>query len=230
MSEKSPDALEFESALEKNFLSLLIFDNAVRTIKTQPHTIKWHNGKRQTRYTPDVLIEYNDPTGKANSIKTIVFEVKPSKKLENEWAIFAPRFKMATHWCKERGYLFKLITEKYIETSYLANVSFLLQYDKNRLSDHFLEISSEMENKILDILFKNPLSISEIMGCLSNIKNEQREFLPYVWALVRHGRLNADLTTPLTMNTIVWNGESPFDYNFEQSPIRRRLRSRIITP
>ena len=65
---------------------------------------------------------------------------------------------------------------------------------------------------------------------LSQDKTTQQQLLPYIWMLVRDGRLNVDLTTPLTMKTLIWNGEPPFDYNFEQSPIRRRLRSRIITP
>lgn len=230
VTEKSQNILEFESGLEKNFLTLLIFDNAVHTIKTQPHTIKWNKGQQQTRYTPDVLIEYQDPTDKTQRLQTIVFEVKPCKKLRDEWGFFVPRFRIATHWCKERGYLFKLVTEKYIDTPYLNNVNFLLQYDQRRLPTSFLKITSEMENKIFDILHKYPLPVSNVLNQLSEFRSEQQRVLPYLWMLVRHGKLNADLTTPLTMSTVVSNGKPPFDYNFEQSPIRRRLRSRIITP
>jgi TnsA endonuclease N terminal. len=230
VTNKSLDVLEFESSLEKSFLSLLIFDNAVRTIKTQPHTIKWNNGRQQTRYTPDVLVEYNEPRDETNPVKTIVFEVKPSKKLENEWALFAPKFKMATKWCKKRGYVFKLVTEKYIDTPYLTNVSFLLQYDQSRFPTSNLDIIPEIELQIHEILAFQPLSIIELLQSFSSDKAAQKQVLPYVWMLIRHSKLNTDMSIPLSMKTIIWNGEPPFDYNFEQSPIRRRLRSRIITP
>ena len=230
ITDKALNTLEFESQLERCFLTLLIFDNAVRTIKTQPHTIKWYNGQKQTHYTPDVLIEYKDPKNSSNPLQTIIFEVKPRKKLESEWAIFAPRFKMATNWCKENGFLFKMVTEKYIDTPYLANVNFLLLYDHRRFSTSDLDTITEIESQINCILVHQPLSINALLQSLSQYKTTQQQLLPYIWMLVRDGRLNADLITPLTMKTLVWNSEPPFDYNFEQSPIRRRLRSRIITP
>ena len=227
---KTNENLFFESMYEKNFLLLLIFDLKVKSIKTQPFTIQWHNGDYSTRYTPDILVEYVISTDNYESTQTTVFEVKPSKILSLEWNKFSPRFKMATKWCKEHGYLFKLVTEKYINTPYLTNVNFLLQYDQSRLSTSTLDTIPEIASQINCILVHQPLSINELLQSLSQYKTTQQQLLPYIWMLVRDGRLNADLTTQLTMNTIVWNGEPPFDYNFEQSPIRRRLRSRIITP
>ena len=50
---KTNENLFFESMYEKNFLLLLIFDLKVKSIKTQPFTIQWHNGDYSTRYTPD---------------------------------------------------------------------------------------------------------------------------------------------------------------------------------
>ena len=226
------DVLEYESSLEKNFLQLLSFDSSTKRIQSQPFTIKWYNCSLNKRYTPDVLLErilFNSDTGSMQT-QTIVFEVKPRNILISEWQKFAPRFKIATKWCKERGYFFKLVTEKYIDTPYLANVNFLLQYDQSRFPISTLKTRLDIEYQVNDILMHQPLSVNELLQSISSDKTVQLRILPYVWLLIRHGKLNANLTVPLTMKTIVWNGEPPFDYNFEQSPIRRRLRSRIITP
>ncbi len=230
ITSKSEAPLEYESGLEKSFLSLLIFDEAIKSIKTQPFTIKWHNGDQPKRYTPDVLIEMTSLENKGKTIRNFVFEVKPRKILSAEWALFLPRFRAAVGSCKKHSCLFKLVTDEYIDTPYLTNVNFLLQYDQSRFSISDLDIVTEIESQINFILIHQPLSINELVQSLSPDKTMQQQFLPYIWMLVRHGKLNAELTTPLTMKTIVWNGEPPFDYNFEQSPIRRRLRSRIITP
>lgn len=228
-STKSYKSLSFESELEKKFINYLIFDRSVQSIQTQPFTILSHN-TRNKRYTPDVLVERLITVNDLEYIQKTVFEIKPQKILQAEWKKFSLRFKMATKWCKERGYLFKLVTEKYIETPYLKNINFLLQYDQSRFPTSDLGTAAEVESQVNNILTNQHLSINELVQSLSPDKTTQQQFLPYIWMLVRHGKLNAELTTPLTMKTIVWNGEPPFDYNFEQSPIRRRLRSRIITP
>lgn len=230
VTSKSSETLFFESNLEKNFISLLSFDEDVTSIITQPTTINWIYERRKNKYTPDVFVECKNLLDPFRPVRKYIFEVKPTKILNDQWSIFYNRFYAATKWCRERGYLFKLVTEKYIETPYLKNVNFLLQYDKNRFSTSDLYITPEIESQINGVLNLNPLSINELLFVLSQNKTEQQQFLPYIWMLIRHGKLNAELTTPLTMKTIVWNGEPPFDYNFEQSPIRRRLRSRIITP
>ena len=177
-----------------------------------------------------MLVECKNLLDPFNPVRKYIFEVKPTKILNDQWGIFYNRFYAATKWCRERGYLFKLVTEKYIETPYLKNVHFLLQYDKSRFPPSDLNIVPAIESQIHSILNHSPLSINELLSALSQDKTAQQQLLPYIWMLVRHGKLNAELTTPLTMKTLVWNGEPPFDYNFEQSPIRRRLRSRIITP
>lgn len=219
-------SIPYESNLEKNTILLLIFDHAVRSLDTQQVTIKWAtNSGIQQRYTPDIIFEYNDICS-----TTFLVEVKPSAILKNEWRNFRSRFKMASKWCKERGCFFKLVTEKYIDTPYLTNVSFLLQYDQSRFPTSNLDIIPEIELQIHEILAFQPLSIIELLQSFSSDKAAQKQVLPYVWMLIRHSKLNTDMSIPLSMKTIVWNGEPPFDYNFEQSPIRRRLRSRIITP
>ena len=160
----SPDKnLRFESLLEKNFLLLLLFDHNVRKLKSQPSSIQYYNGSYQTKYTPDVLIEYVTFTKDMESTQTIFFEVKPSKILSLEWKNFSFRFKQATKWCREQGYLFKLVTEKYINTPYLANVSFLLQFEHHRFQESNLNKIDNIELQVNKILDHNPLSINELL-------------------------------------------------------------------
>lgn len=57
----------FESTLERDFLTLLEFNQSVDSFEVQPLTIHWVDGANKERiYTPDVLVYYhhdlNPPT------------------------------------------------------------------------------------------------------------------------------------------------------------------------
>jgi hypothetical protein len=53
---KTQSSHQFESSLERDFLTLLEFDEDVRSYEVQPVTIfYWHTNK-QARYTPDIAV------------------------------------------------------------------------------------------------------------------------------------------------------------------------------
>lgn len=81
--------------------------------------------KQIHRYYPDFLAQFRQRDG---SIKNVMIEVKPSKQTVapqkpkrmtrrfiqevQTYAVNEAKWKAATHWCKQNGFEFQLITEK----------------------------------------------------------------------------------------------------------------------
>jgi hypothetical protein len=50
-------AIDYESALERDFVLLTLFDDPSARIRSQPVTLNFEHEGRHRRYTPDYLIE-----------------------------------------------------------------------------------------------------------------------------------------------------------------------------
>ncbi len=209
-SAKSECTQSFESLLEQDFLLLLEYDQAVLRYASQPLTIRWKDkNDRSRRYTPDVLVEYC-PTAKNRfpHLKNTLFEVKPELMLCRNFATLKPKFKAATHWCRQNGCRFRIITEKYIQTPYLKNIKFLLQYRKERF-----QYASDSENG----QFQSTLRVAmfELIRTTPNFlldkvcssKEERARYIPYIWQLINYNLIGADLHKPLTMESPIWTLE-----------------------
>ena len=116
---KAVGAAAYESSLERDFLTLLAFNQDVQRFEVQPLAIEWFDtaGKRHV-YTPDVLVHYQ--------CDVIVYEVKYRSDLRENWQQLKPKFQAALRFCKQNGWRFKLITEVEIHTDFLRNARFLL--------------------------------------------------------------------------------------------------------
>lgn len=117
---KAVGAAAYESSLERDFLTLLAFNQDVQRFEVQPLAIEWFDtaGKRHV-YTPDVLVHYQ--------CDVIVYEVKYRSDLRENWQQLKPKFQAALRFCKQNGWRFKLITEVEIHTDFLRNARFLLR-------------------------------------------------------------------------------------------------------
>lgn len=217
VTNKSAEPLEYESGLEMDFLSLLVFDNAVKSIRTQPFTIRWYDGEKWRRYTPDVLVEFVHPKDETKKLRTFVFEVKPRNELKSKWMHFKPKFKEAIKWCNEKGMTFKLITEKFIDPIYLRNIRFLMQFDgmkKHLEADKIERIESSIERRLA-------ISGCEIQSLAKGHNIEKNYIMSFIWEMIRNGILDADLKSCLTNKSIVSLNELDNDFNFSQSPVRK---------
>jgi len=189
----------FESGLERDFYQLLEFDPDVARYETQPVTLNWQVGSgRPSRYTPDVLVHYHPETGR----RPTLFEVKPHAVLHSDWHLFRPRFKAAIKWCRSRGYDFRIVTDVDIKTPLLRNAKFLLAYTDSRLR----VAGEERMSRYRDALLKGvPVGAAttprELVESVTTSSAVRAELIPYVWNLVAHGRLVADLDQPISMTT-----------------------------
>jgi len=111
----------FESSLERDWIAVLDFHPAVKSIREQPFSLYYDLDGVKRRYTPDVLAEWSTPKG---NVKTIVYEVKPIDELRANWKTYRPRFKAAVRYCRSRGWKFKIVTEREIRSPYLKMFNF----------------------------------------------------------------------------------------------------------
>ena len=101
---KSPWNFEnYDSDLERRMMERLEGDaHVVKWVKRHGVTIPWIDGqKRQRRYVPDFLVEYEDG-------KKAVIEVKDPGRIHSNDV--RHKRKAASMWCKQRGMEYLLAT------------------------------------------------------------------------------------------------------------------------
>ncbi|MCA3040714.1 MAG: TnsA endonuclease C-terminal domain-containing protein, partial [Rhodocyclaceae bacterium] len=118
--------------------------------------------------------------------------------LIKDLAELKPKFRAARRYAKEKGWTFKIYTEREIRTPYLTNVQFLWRYrDTNCDPGHYRRLKltlQEMEEAEVDTLLLAAYS-SQAM---------RDEALWTLWSMVRARHIQCDLSVPLTMTTPVW--------------------------
>jgi hypothetical protein len=96
--------VEHESALERDFVTLTLFDNADAEITSQPVTIRFEHGGRARRYTPDFLVRSSGATAS-------LVEIKYRADLRAQWERLRPAFSAARHWAAAHDLRFRIVTE-----------------------------------------------------------------------------------------------------------------------
>lgn len=182
----------FESSLERDFLVLLDFSRRVQSFHAQPVTIHYRYSGRDRRYTPDVFVVYygyEDPT---------FYEVKYRDDLRRDWYKLRPGFKAAIKYAKREGARFKIVTEREIRTPLLSNIKFLRHCQKQ--SSH-----ESIEEQVVRTLAALGESTPEtLMRAAFRDDQHRLHALSALWRMVAIGRIEADLDSPLSMQTPIW--------------------------
>lgn len=221
MTDKSDKPLEYESGLEKDILSLLIFDNAVKSIKTQPFTIKWFDGEKWRKYTPDIQVNFIHPDDTEKKNRIFVFEVKPSLQLKEDWMNLKLKFKEARKWCKNRSVNFRIITDKIAKETYIKNINFLMHQSE---SVKYLDKSTY--NKLRDYILSNKKSSCTTLEQLLEGESEhhhRNNITLVVWTMIRLGEIEVNLNESLSNRSLLFIREHIGDFNCNQSPMRTRF-------
>lgn len=205
-----PDGQEFESTLEEDFFVLLRFNPMVESFEAQPVTVNWLDAENGIRtYTPDVLVHYRKDYPQAEGLPSVLCEVKPDlsegtksprrrkpprkenpEENELKWAA-------ARGFAALRGWEFKVVWESEIRTPYLANARFLLR---------FLERpgNSSRNPELLAVLEKHgQLSLRTWAEKLCSSLEERAKLLPVCYRLIANREVMVDLSTPLTLDSMV---------------------------
>lgn len=195
------DGADFESSLEQDLYSLLVFDKRrYAGFEVQPVRITYTDDQGRVRtYTPDVLIRFTAAPLTGHRPPPLLAEVKYRKNLFEKWKELKPKFKAARALSREQGWQqFRIFTEVEIRTPYLANVKFLRGFI-------LTELVHDEAILLLDTLASLRTATPESL--LSACREDQRrrlELMPTLWQLVAMGRVGCNLDEPLTMVSPLW--------------------------
>lgn len=195
-SSKAGGAAQFESTLERDFLSLLEFSPEVKTIDPQPVKVKWLDASGgQHSYTPDVFVEFIESDGKPPWL----CEVKYRSELRDKWAELRPKFKAAFHFAREQGWRFKLVTEREIRTPYLANARFLVDFRRPIPDAGFMR---DILGHLKEIKEATP---RDLIKAIHPDVTSQAQLIRVLWHLIATFQIGADLHNPLSMKSRIWS-------------------------
>ncbi|MDP1635984.1 MAG: TnsA endonuclease N-terminal domain-containing protein [Gallionellaceae bacterium] len=196
-----PGGARFESALERDLMYILRFDINVDKYIAQPVKIEYRDKDGKLRsYTPDIVIYHRKDILPAKNMPTILGEVKYRDDLRKNFKELRPKFKAAIHYAKERGWKFKLLTDREIRTPYLVNAKFLLGY-KNPDPYPKFEIVQMVLDRVREL---RETDVETLLVSIYRDKWNQAELLPVVWHLIAIRRIGNDLTQPITMRSKIW--------------------------
>lgn len=181
------DAVEHESALERDFVLLVNFLDAGAAITSQPITIEFQDGARLRRYTPDFLVVWSEG-------RTELVEVKYRVDLRAQWARLRPSFVAARARARENGGRFRIATERGIRGPLLDNARRLLPLRKAPLDPAICERALGAARTLCEPTFER---IVDAMSC------DRAMALGVVWRLIARGAFKVDLTAPIHPNSPV---------------------------
>jgi hypothetical protein len=125
-----PSNIIYRSSWERIFMRWADNNKAVKKWQSEEKAIWYYNPitKKNARYFPDFLIEYEN---KAGILITELIEVKPQKQIDGPpvqpkrrtrawmnavqtYVVNRAKWEAAIKWCEDRGYNFRLISEKHL--------------------------------------------------------------------------------------------------------------------
>lgn len=198
-------SIPYESTLERDFLIIQEADRFVTQILPQPVQLSYVHANGNTyRYTPDYLVFRSGPNSflKSHSGKPELVEVKPTSELKANLGKMRLKFKAATQFAKQEGFIFRIYDERRIRTPMLKNLEFLNRYRRFP----FTEFDPVELKKIVEVLMT--LETPSIDELLAHERIQSQEFAAAkLWHLIATNTLSCDLCQPLTPHSRIWVDE-----------------------
>jgi len=153
-------------------------------------------GDGHPSYVPDVLVTFIDFDVWPQTERTVLYEIKHREELRDNWHRWKPRFKAARRFAKERGWSFRVITDREIRAGGLLwNAKFLLPYTHDEVTDgvHTLLIKT--------LRHLGPTTPEKLVSHLAKDPWERATLLASVWTMVASRTFLCDLSCPISMHT-----------------------------
>ncbi|WP_336966819.1 TnsA endonuclease N-terminal domain-containing protein [Sphingobium aquiterrae] len=181
------EAIEHESALERDFVMLVQFLDAGAAIRSQPITIRFDAEGQSRRYTPDFHVAWSDGA-------TELVEIKYRADLRTQWRRLRPAFAAARHVAAQDGARFRIVTERGIRGARLDNVRRLLPLR-----------SAPIDGAVASRAMMAARSLAApTFGAVVGAASQDRvQALGVVWRLIARGMLVADLSRSIRVDTLV---------------------------
>lgn len=196
-SRKNEEMDAFESLLEKDYLLLLDFDDAVTGFEVQPVRIPVTgvpNG-----YVPDVFVEYRHDLKTGEIRKPLLVEVKTAEDLVRNAEKYAPKFAAARQYADERGWEFRTVDQHEIRSSRLVNLKFLREYrNVTPSNDDIQTVLKHMQCVV------GKSSSLVVLEALAPTDADKLHWLPVIWSMALTRHLLTDLDKPFTGDVPLW--------------------------
>ena len=179
------EAVEHESALERDFVLRANFLDAGAAITSQPITIEFQDGARLRRYTPDFRVIWSDGGSE-------LVEVKYRSDLRAQWVRLRPGFIAARAMARENGGRFRIATERGIRGPLLDNARRLLPLRGAPLDPAISELALGAARTLSEPTFER---VVDAMSCGRSMA------LGVVWRLIARGTIKVDFAAPIHPNS-----------------------------
>ena len=185
----------FESALERDTFALLEFDPTVDEYIEQPLHVYYADGENKRAHIRDILVRYK--AGLSLGCDHCLYQVKYSEELLKRWPEFHPPLRAASRFAHNRGWKFRVATERTVRTQMLKNVKLLLPY-RGRSFD------LPAAGIVLDIMVDHSRDCT-LGDILSSVEPQlsRRVAAGLIWHLIARHMLSVDLDQRLTLETKV---------------------------
>jgi hypothetical protein len=186
----------YESSLERDFFELMMADPAVASIEEQPVQIRYTTAEGSARrYTPDALVTFTLDTAIGRSAAPMLCEIKYRDEYKRKFPELKERFRVARRYARERGWRFRVFTEREIRTPRSSNLRFLAGF-RDRAPD-----SSEELHLLSALRAVHSTTPTALLASMSTDPLRQAELLPTLWWLVAHDKITTDLSQPISMSS-----------------------------
>jgi hypothetical protein len=144
----------FESSLERDFISLMMFDADFISIEEQPVEVPVPGKRgRAGYYIPDFLVHRRERP-------TMLVEVKPADILKSDADHYEERFEAARRFANDRDWEFSIWTEDEIRGPRLENAKFLLPFRTQSLDS---SIATALRRKLTEV--RCGISVERLSEC-----------------------------------------------------------------
>ena len=191
----------FESTLERDFLFKQEYNSNVIDVVEQPISIPYITELgNESVYTPDYLVQFSSAI--YNDIDffpaPLLIEIKPRKKLKEDWVKLKPKFKAAHALASEKAWKFKIIDESRLYDQYWENINFLKRFRRSHVD--------EVDQRVLiETLLKLGFStVNQLPAYIFKDEKNVLKAIRQIWVLISKNILACDLYNPFTTETVIW--------------------------
>jgi hypothetical protein len=190
--------LRYRCALARDLLTILSVVPGADDLRDHAMPVTYHDpvSNRFRGYTPDIAVRLTDPV--TGTTTDMIYAVQSRAQLRAGWASFKPAWRKVRAEARRRGAVARIITEREIHTPLFANLTALQRAAAVMPNDGF-------EETLIAPLMAYEVATPEIvlLAAFSDDATRVRA-LPHLWSLILQGRVQADLTRPITLTTPIW--------------------------
>ena len=188
-------SIKYESTIERDFLYLLEYDSTVIAYYAQPMIITARDAEeKEHTYIPDFLVERTD--------RKEIIECKPEELLNQPHA--QQQKQMGEEWAHANGHHFVMVTDTDLRKDHtLANLKLLWRYSRLTVPTAIVaSCIAHLRTQSAGVTFEN---VTHFLASTANDSEMQQPYkqAQFVYSMLFHHVLKADLTKPITPATVL---------------------------